>query len=103
MDWARGRLPERIGVDDLARHAHLSVASSAAAFAAPPGPARAWLLRQRLDAALPLLESSDEPVERVAARVGFPTPAAFRRHFAAPTGCRLRLAPQLRRAVGCTP
>jgi AraC family transcriptional activator FtrA len=42
----------------------------------------AWLLRRRLDASLPLLESSDEPVEQVAARVGFGTPAAFRRHFA---------------------
>ena len=45
--------------------------------ARPPG---CW--RRRLDAALPLLESSDEPVEQVGARVGFPTPAAFRRHFA---------------------
>ena len=58
-----------------------------AAAVQPPLPRRdrrepgAWLLRRRLDAALPLLESSDEPVEHVAARVGFPTPAAFRRHF----------------------
>ena len=42
----------------------------------------AWLRRRRLDASLALLESSDEPVEQVGARVGFPTPAAFRRHFA---------------------
>ncbi len=83
MDWARGRLPERIGVDDLARHAHLSVRQFSRRFRSATGASPgAWLLRQRLDAALPLLESSDEPVERVAARVGFPTPAAFRRHFA---------------------
>jgi AraC family transcriptional regulator, transcriptional activator FtrA len=83
MEWALGRLGERIGVDDLARRAHLSPRQFSRRFrtatGASPG---AWLLRQRLDAALPLLESSDEPVERVAARVGFPTPAAFRRHFA---------------------
>ncbi len=83
MEWALGRLPERIGVDELARHAHLSPRQFSRRFrtatGASPG---AWLLRRRLDAALPLLESSDEPVERVAARVGFPTPAAFRRHFA---------------------
>jgi AraC family transcriptional activator FtrA len=83
MEWALGRLPERIGVDDLARRAHLSPRQFSRRFrtatGASPG---AWLLRRRLDAALPLLESSDEPVERVAARVGFPTPAAFRRHFA---------------------
>jgi AraC family transcriptional activator FtrA len=83
MEWALARLQDRIGVDDLARRAHLSPRQFSRRFrdatGASPG---AWLLRRRLDAALPLLESSDEPVERVAARVGFPTPAAFRRHFA---------------------
>jgi AraC family transcriptional activator FtrA len=83
MEWALGRLPERIGVDDLARHAHLSPRQFSRRFRAATGSSpAAWLLRRRLDAALPLLESSQEPVERVAARVGFPTPAAFRRHFA---------------------
>jgi AraC family transcriptional activator FtrA len=83
MEWALGRLPERIGVDDLARRAHLSPRQFNRRFRAATGASPgAWLLRRRLDAALPLLESSDEPVERVAARVGFPTPAAFRRHFA---------------------
>jgi AraC family transcriptional regulator, transcriptional activator FtrA len=83
MEWALARLPDRIGVEDLARRAHLSPRQFSRRFrdatGASPG---AWLLRRRLDAALPLLESSDEPVESVAARVGFPTPAAFRRHFA---------------------
>jgi AraC family transcriptional regulator, transcriptional activator FtrA len=83
MDWALGRLPERVGVDDMARRANLSPRQFSRRFrgatGASPG---AWLLRRRLDAALPLLESSDEPVEQVGARVGFPTPAAFRRHFA---------------------
>jgi AraC family transcriptional regulator, transcriptional activator FtrA len=83
MEWALALLPERIGVDDLARRAHLSPRQFARRFRAATGTSPgAWLLRRRLDAALPLLESSDEPVERVAARVGFPTPAAFRRHFA---------------------
>jgi AraC family transcriptional activator FtrA len=83
MEWALARLPDRIGVDDLARRAHLSPRQFSRRFrdatGASPG---AWLLRRRLDASLPLLESSDEPVEQVGARVGFPTPAAFRRHFA---------------------
>jgi AraC family transcriptional regulator, transcriptional activator FtrA len=83
MEWALGQLPERIGVDELARRAHLSPRQFSRRFRAATGASPgAWLLRRRLDAALPLLESSDEPVERVAARVGFPTPAAFRRHFA---------------------
>jgi transcriptional regulator GlxA family with amidase domain len=83
MDWALGRLPERVGVEDMARRANLSPRQFSRRFrgatGASPG---AWLLRRRLDAALPLLESSDEPVEQVGTRVGFPTPAAFRRHFA---------------------
>jgi AraC family transcriptional regulator, transcriptional activator FtrA len=82
MEWALARLSERIGVDDLARRAHLSPRQFSRRFRDATGVSPgAWLLRRRLDAALPLLESSDEPVERVAARVGFPTPAAFRRHF----------------------
>jgi AraC family transcriptional regulator, transcriptional activator FtrA len=83
MEWALERLPERIGVEELARRAHLSPRQFSRRFRAATGASPgAWLLRRRLDAALPLLESSDEPVELVAARVGFPTPAAFRRHFA---------------------
>jgi AraC family transcriptional activator FtrA len=83
MEWALGQLPQRVGVDELARRAHLSPRQFSRRFHAATGASPgAWLLRRRLDAALPLLESSDEPVEQVAARVGFPTPAAFRRHFA---------------------
>jgi AraC family transcriptional activator FtrA len=83
MDWALGRLPERVSVVDMARRANLSPRQFGRRFrgatGASPG---AWLLRRRLDAALPLLESSAEPVEQIGARVGFPSPAAFRRHFA---------------------
>jgi AraC family transcriptional regulator, transcriptional activator FtrA len=83
MEWALGRIGERIGVDELARRAHLSPRQFSRRFRAATGASPgAWLLRRRLDAALPLLESSDEPVEQVGARVGFPTPAAFRRQFA---------------------
>lgn len=83
MEWALGRLGERVAVEELARHAHLSPRQFSRRFRTATGASpAAWLLRRRLDAALPLLESSDEPIERVAARVGFPTPAAFRRHFA---------------------
>ena len=80
MEWALRRLDERIGVEDLARRVHLSPRQFTRRFRAATGASpAAWLLRRRLEASLALLESSDEPV---AARVGFPTPAAFRRHFA---------------------
>ncbi|MEA2330945.1 MAG: AraC family transcriptional regulator, transcriptional activator FtrA [Thermoleophilaceae bacterium] len=83
MEWALGRLGEPIGIEDLARHAHLSARQFSRRFSTATGTSPgAWLLRRRLDASLPLLESSDQPVEQVGARVGFNTPAAFRRHFA---------------------
>ena len=83
VEWALRSLPQRIGVGDLGRRAHLSPRQFSRRFRAATGESpAAWLLRRRLDASLPLLESSDEPVEQVAARVGFPTAAAFRRHFA---------------------
>ena len=83
VEWALARLPEPIGVNELARRAHLSPRQFSRRFQAAMGSSpAAWLRRRRLDASLALLESSDEPVEQVGARVGFPTPAAFRRHFA---------------------
>jgi AraC family transcriptional activator FtrA len=82
MEWAFGRLGEPITVGELARTAFMSPRNFSRRFAAATGssPAR-WLLEQRLQASLPLLESSDLPIEEVGRRVGFPTPAAFRRHF----------------------
>ena len=61
-------------------------ASSSAASAPRPAPAPArWLIGQRVQASLPLLESGAEPVEDIAGAVGF-TPAGFRRHFRARLG-----------------
>jgi AraC family transcriptional activator FtrA len=87
MEWALERLAEPITVADLARTAYMSPRNFSRRFAAATGasPAR-WLLDQRLQASLPLLESSDVPIEEVGRRVGFPTPAAFRRHFARARG-----------------
>jgi transcriptional regulator GlxA family with amidase domain len=40
-----------------------------------------WLHRARVRRAQHLLEATDEPVERIAARTGFGSPTAFREHF----------------------
>src|SRR5437763_853802 len=40
-----------------------------------------WVLRQRVLLAQRLLETSDEPVDRVAELAGFGSPAALRQHF----------------------
>lgn len=87
MEWALGRLDERLTLDDLAAHAHLSPRSFTRHFRRATGTSPAqWLLAQRIQASLPLLEDSDLPVEQVGAAVGIPSPAAFRRHFARAMG-----------------
>ena len=40
-----------------------------------------WLIEQRVRASLALLEAADEPIETVAARVGFGSAATYRHHF----------------------
>ena len=81
MEHALARLAEPLSVADLARSAHLSPRQLERRFRAATGtsPGR-WLIGQRVQASLPLLESGAEPVEDVAGAVGF-TPAGFRRHF----------------------
>jgi AraC family transcriptional regulator, transcriptional activator FtrA len=83
MEWALERLAEPIAVGDLAKTAYMSTRNFARRFTAATGtsPAR-WLLEQRLQASLPLLESSDLPIEEIGRRVGFASPSAYRRHFA---------------------
>lgn len=40
-----------------------------------------WLINQRLQASLPLLEKTDKTVERIARDVGFDTAVTYRHHF----------------------
>ena len=69
-DARRARLHER---------AHLHAALRRATGMSPGR----WLIEQRVRASLPLLEGGDEPIETVAARVGFGSAATYRHHFAA--------------------
>jgi AraC family transcriptional activator FtrA len=82
MDWALGRLGEPIALADLARRAFMSPRTFTRRFGEAVGePPIAWLLRQRVYASLALLEESDQPVEQIAAAVGFTTAAAYRKRF----------------------
>jgi transcriptional regulator GlxA family with amidase domain len=45
-----------------------------------------WLTQQRVELARRLLESTDTPVERVAAEAGFGTTASLRQHLHAAIG-----------------
>lgn len=82
LAWAEGRLHERITVEDLARHAHLSPRTFARRFGEATGttPLR-WLNRQRIIAAQELLETTELPVDHIASAVGLGSGANLRQHF----------------------
>jgi AraC family transcriptional regulator, transcriptional activator FtrA len=80
------RLATPMTIAELARVAHLSPRQFERRFRAATGtsPGR-WLIQQRIEASLPLLESESTSIERVAELVGF-SPAGYRRHFQAVRG-----------------
>ena len=80
--WALERLDQPLSLTDLAAHASMSVRSFTRRFRQETGlsPAR-WLTQQRVALARRLLESTDTPVERVAAEAGFGTTTSLRQHL----------------------
>jgi AraC family transcriptional activator FtrA len=95
-EWALQNLDRRISLDDLAHHVAMSRRTFARHFRTETGTTPAqWLLEQRLRAAQALLETSEYPIEQIAASTGFNNAAALRAHFArrlhtTPTGYRRR-------------
>ncbi|MGW2645638.1 GlxA family transcriptional regulator [Streptomyces sp. NPDC001393] len=85
--WALERLGEPLTLSDLAGHARMSLRTFARRFNDEVGlsPGR-WLIQQRVARARHLLESSDLPVDRIAAEVGFATGASLRQHLHAAIG-----------------
>ena len=82
LDWALAHLDEPLTVEVLARRAAMSPRTFARRFVAITGTTPLqWLLRQRVLHAQRLLETTDQPVERVAASCGFGTAAGMRMHF----------------------
>ncbi|THD81297.1 MAG: GlxA family transcriptional regulator [Phenylobacterium sp.] len=82
MDWIRERLGEPLNVEQLADEAAMSPRHFARAFRAETGltPAKA-VERLRLEAARLRVETSGEPIDRVAEAVGFGDPERMRRAF----------------------
>lgn len=82
MQWALGHLAEPIDVRTLAGRASMSSRTYLRHFTRATGtsPIR-WLIIQRIQASLPMLETTALPIERVAAAVGFETAVTFRHHF----------------------
>ena len=82
LGWARERLHEPLPVERLADQAAMSPRHFARAFSAQIGvtPARA-IERLRVEAARARVESGSEPVDAIAASVGFGDPERMRRAF----------------------
>lgn len=82
LSWAQAHLGEPITVADMAKRAAMSKRNFARRFLAALGttPYR-WILRQRLQLAQRLLETTDLSVEAVADSSGFATAANLRARF----------------------
>ncbi|WP_067431703.1 GlxA family transcriptional regulator [Nocardioides jensenii] len=81
-DWALAHLDLPIAVSELAAQARMSVRTFARRFRAETGHSPgAWLTAQRIRYAQRLLETTDLPVDLVAARAGLGTGASLRQHL----------------------
>src|SRR5207245_4258111 len=82
LAWLQEHLDEAVTVEDLARRSAMSPRTFARRFRATAGTTpMQWVLRQRVLLAQRLLETTDEPVDRVAELAGFGSPAALRQHL----------------------
>ncbi len=89
--WVQEHLDEPVSVAELAARSAMSRRTFARRFAASTGTTPyQWLLRQRLQLAQRLLETSDLPIELVAERSGFVNAGNLRKHF----GRVVRTTPQ---------
>jgi AraC family transcriptional regulator, transcriptional activator FtrA len=82
LDWMLANIHQELPVEKMAERAHMSPRTFARRFRQATGTTpHKWLLRQRVQAAQRLLETTDEPVELVAERTGFASAAMLRIHF----------------------
>jgi transcriptional regulator GlxA family with amidase domain len=85
--WALGRLDRPLTLEQLAGNARMSVRTFTRRFRDETGlsPGR-WLVLQRVERARRLLETTDLPIDRVAAQAGLGTGASLRAHMRAAVG-----------------
>ncbi|MDY7106239.1 MAG: helix-turn-helix domain-containing protein [Actinomycetota bacterium] len=82
MAWAVDHLDEDLPVERLAARAALSPRTLARRFRDETGMSPyQWVMRQRIDRACALLETTDRPVEQIAAEVGFGSAQSLRTRF----------------------
>ncbi|NUR28089.1 MAG: helix-turn-helix domain-containing protein [Catenulispora sp.] len=85
--WALHRLTQPLPLEEMARHAGMSVRNLTRRFRQEVGMTPGdWLIQQRVEYARQLLEGGDLPIDHVARRVGFGSSASLRGHFHAAVG-----------------
>jgi transcriptional regulator GlxA family with amidase domain len=85
--WALRQLHAPLDLATLAEHARMSVRTFSRRFREETGLSPGnWLTRQRVEHARHLLETTDLPVDAVAARAGLGTGASLRQHMRAALG-----------------
>ncbi|WP_436523319.1 GlxA family transcriptional regulator [Actinoplanes sp. HUAS TT8] len=85
--WVLDRLSEPVTLEEMAAHARMSVRTFTRRFRDETGSSpRQWLLRQRVEHARLLLESTDLGVDVVARRAGLGSATALRQHLHATIG-----------------
>jgi AraC family transcriptional activator FtrA len=90
IDWMSRCIAQPMTVGKLAARAHMSERHFARRFREVTGQSPIeWLVGQRIDASLPLLERGDQSIEQVATSVGFSNVVTYRHHFRQ----RLNIAP----------
>ncbi|MBK6636535.1 MAG: helix-turn-helix domain-containing protein [Rhodocyclaceae bacterium] len=87
LDWAREHLSEPLSVDTLADIARMSRRTFTRRFREATGTTVIkWLALARIARAQQLLETTDMPIERVAAEVGFGSALSLRQYFSGQVG-----------------
>ena len=81
LDWIMHHLAEDLSVECLAAHVHQSPRTRPSVPRRSGDTPHKWVTAQRVAEAERLLETGDEPVERIAQQVGFGTAAVLRHHF----------------------
>ena len=83
LEWAREHLSEPLSLDALADVARMSRRTFTRRFREATGTTVVkWLASERIARAQQLLETTDMPIEQVAAEAGFGTALSLRQHFA---------------------
>ncbi len=87
MDWVRAHPADDLTLSSMAERAAMSVRTLQRQFQQSLGMSPVdWLIRERVEVARQLLETTTRPMGQVSSLAGFGSDESFRRHFRQATG-----------------